>query len=49
MKTQKSNLFIADAAFDKENQDPIEFYLTSLQKLSKRKLDHSIEKVQSFL
>jgi len=44
MQAQKTDTFIADAAFDKEGEEPIEFYLTSLQKLYKRKLDHSIEK-----
>ncbi len=44
MQVKKMDTFIADAEFDKESKEPIEFYLTSLQKLYKRKLDHAIEK-----
>ncbi|MBT8343180.1 MAG: helix-turn-helix transcriptional regulator [Sulfurovum sp.] len=44
MQVKKTDTFIADAAFDKEGEEPIEFYLTNLQHLYKRELDHSIEK-----
>jgi len=44
MPIKNSDTFIADASFDKEGDKAIEFYLTSLQKLSKRKLDHSLER-----
>jgi AraC-like DNA-binding protein len=44
MQTQSPDTLIADVAFDKEGEEPIELYLTSLQKLSRRKLDHSIER-----
>ncbi|MFT7004344.1 MAG: AraC family transcriptional activator of pobA [Sulfurimonas sp.] len=44
MQVKKMDSFIVDAAFDKEGEEPIEFYLTSLKKLYKRELDHAIEK-----
>lgn len=44
MPAKKTDTFIVNAAFDKEGEEPIEFYQTTLQKLYKRKLDHSIEK-----
>lgn len=44
MKIKNSDTHIADAAFNKENEKSIEFYLTTLQKLYKRELDHAIEK-----
>ncbi len=44
MRAKKTDTIIADATFDKESEEPIEFYQTTLQQLYKRKLDHSIEK-----
>lgn len=44
MQANKTDIHIADAAFDKEGEEPIEFYQTTLQQLYKRELDHSIEK-----
>lgn len=44
MQAKKTDTLIADAAFDKGSEEPIEFYQTTLQKLYKRDLDHSIEK-----
>lgn len=44
MKSDKTNTFIVNATFDKEGEEPIEFYLTNLQNFCQRKLDPSIEK-----
>lgn len=41
---KKCAIKIADAVFVKENEPQIEFQLTTIQKIYKRKLDHSIEK-----
>ncbi|CAA6804394.1 MAG: Unknown protein [uncultured Sulfurovum sp.] len=41
---KKINTFIADAVFNKEGEEPIEFYLTSLQNLYRRKLVPSIHR-----
>lgn len=40
----KKESLVVDAAFDKEDEEPIEFYITSMQKLYTRQLDHAIEK-----
>ena len=44
MNLVQNSFIIANASFDKEGDEPIEFYLTTLQKLYQRKLDHAIEK-----
>ncbi len=44
MKSQKIENLIPNAVFQKENEQQIEFDLTTIQKLHSRNLDHSIEK-----
>lgn len=44
MKEKIINNFIPDAKFNKEDENQIEFQLTTIQKLYNRNLDHSIEK-----
>jgi AraC family transcriptional regulator, transcriptional activator of pobA len=44
MKTKKIDNLVPDAQFEKEVEQEIEFQLTTIQKLCKRNLDHSLEK-----
>ena len=44
MKAKKMDTLIPDAEFQKEHEQQIEFDLTTIQKLKRRNLDHSIEK-----